>query len=200
MIEVIAISGAMGSGKSSLVRALVEAVPGAVALFEDDYQTLTSLSETALEAWWERGADVAEFDLGRLADAIRDHKWGPTLPALGPAADNRWLFLETQYGRFHPQLRPWIDVQFWSDTPADVALARKVAQHCRDRDSLGTDPADGEARLAKLAEFCDCYLGFAKRLIDHQRAQVPAVCDAVIDGRVATGALVRSVLDRLHSR
>lgn len=199
MIEVIAISGTMGSGKTALVQALIESVPGAMALFEDDYQTVTSLPEADLAAWWERGADVAQFDLGRLAEALRDHKWGPALPTRGPA-DPRWLFLETQFGRFHPQLRPWIDVQFWIDTPADVALARKVAQHCRDRDSLGAAPVDGEARLAKLAEFCDCYLGFAKRLIDHQREQVPAVCDVVFDGRVATGALVRSVLDRLHSR
>lgn len=76
MSIVIAVSGMMGSGKSSLAEHLSAMLPDAIIVCEDEFHSTVERSVDDMRSWLDRGADVAEFDLSRLA-AFLEHTCGP---------------------------------------------------------------------------------------------------------------------------
>lgn len=167
MNRVVAVTGGMGSGKSTVVRRLESLLPRAVAVHEDDHQTMTLWTADEVRRWQEAGADVAQLPLEGLPDrlaALRD-----------PAGGHHGLILlESQFGRQHPALAPLVDFQIWLDLPADVAFARRIAEVAADAD---TDP---EARLAWIAQLSSTYADWTARLVHRQREAVAAVADVIV--------------------
>ena len=179
MNRVVAITGGMGCGKSTVVRRLESLVPRAVAVHEDDHQTMTRWTGDEVRRWQEAGADVAQLPLEGLPDrlaALRD-----------PAGGHRGLvLLESQFGRHHPALAPLVDFQVWLDLPADVAFARRVAQ-------LASEPgADPAGRLAWIARMSAAYAAWTASLVHRQRESVAVAAGVTID---ASGP-VTEVVDR----
>lgn len=133
---VVGVSGYGGAGKSTLARALVEALPDAVRLRGDDF--LDPVRVHRRSADWdgvERDRLAAEvlrpfrddvpgtfrrydWDLGRLTD-----------PEPVPRAD---VLVVDLIGLFHPAVLPLLDVTAWVDVDLDTAVRRGIA---RDRAS-----------------------------------------------------------------
>lgn len=184
MSQVIAICGTMGSGKSTMLRLLSAQLPNCVTLQEDDYNPAPMRSLTEVQEWWDRGGRVEEFDLSALSARLESCT----------ALSDGIVLLETQFGRLHPELRPWIDLQIWIDVDSDVALARKVAQLTRQlMDNAET--ASSPESLNWLACFCESYLQTTRKLFIRQRTQVGEQSDARI---VGTGS-PRQVCQHLHA-
>lgn len=179
MNRVVAITGGMGSGKSTVVQRLESLVPRAVAVHEDDHQTMTLWTADEVRRWQEAGADPAQLPLAGLPDrlaALRD-----------PAGGHHGLvLLESQFGRHHPALAPLVDFQIWLDLPADVAFARRIAEVAADAN------ADPQARLARITQLSSTYADWTARLVHRQREAVSAAADVV----VAADAPVIDVVDR----
>lgn len=174
MNRVVAITGGMGCGKSTVVERLESLVPRAVAVHEDDHQTMTLWTADEVRRWQEAGADLARLPLEGLPDrlaALRD-----------PAGGHHGLvLLESQFGRHHPVLAPLVDFQIWLDVPADVAFARRIAEVAGD---AGADP---ESRLARIAQLSSTYADWTARLVHRQRETVATAADVIIaaDGPIA---------------
>lgn len=184
MTHIVAVCGMMGSGKSTVLKHFHDNVPGCVVIEEDDYNAAPLRSLDDLRGWWKRGGRVDEFDLTHLStelEAVRD-------------SDHELVILETQFGRAHPQVRPWIDVQFWIEVDPDIAFARKVAQLAREQiDSAEqSSPTDS---LRWIADFCDSYIQVTRPLFQRQKTQVGGLSDERIDG---TGDAA-SVFQRLQT-
>lgn len=179
MNRVVAITGGMGSGKSTVVRRLESLLPRAVAVHEDDHQTMTRWTGDEVRRWQEAGADVAQLPLEGLPDrlaALRDSAGG----------HHGLVILESQFGRHHPALAPLVDFQIWLDLSADVAFARRVAQ-------LASEPgADPAGRLAWIARMSAAYAAWTAPLVHRQRESVAAAADVTVD---ASGP-VTEVVDR----
>lgn len=179
MNRVVAITGGMGSGKSTVVRRLESLVPRAVAVHEDDHQTMTRWTADEVRRWQEAGADVAQLPLeglpSRLA-ALRDLTGG----------HHGLILLESQFGRHHPALSPFVDFQIWLDLPADVAFARRIAEVAAD---AGVGP---EARLARIGQLSSTYAAWTAGLVHRQREAVAAAADLVVDAH----GPVAEVVDR----
>lgn len=184
---VIALTGMMGSGKSTLAGHVAAAVPDVVVYAEDDYSGATERSLADIEAWWDRGADIAEFDLSDLVHAIQQSLTSSRPPH---------VLLETQFGRLHPALAPLITHQIWIDVPADIALARKVRQlSARMRhDAEHNDPRSG---LLWIEQFCQGYLATTRKLFESQRIRLRDVADRVIDGTQNDLDMLREFLKAL---
>lgn len=194
MSIVIAVSGMMGSGKSSLAEHLSAMLPDAVVVCEDEFHSTVDRSVDDMRSWLDRGADVAEFDLSRLA-AFLEHTCGPR--GTGPVAGApQYVILETQFGRQHQTLQPWIDWQCWLDVPADICVMRKVKQIAIEMAEGGIirDPAQG---LHWIAEFCDSYVDLTHRLFAQQQTEVPKSSDIVLDGRSSLQELCTDLLESL---
>ena len=194
MTTVIAICGSMGSGKSTLVDYAKAALPDCVSLKEDDFHHTMERSLDDMDAWWQRGAEIAEFDLSLVAEQLSqlcpgrfelDSSPEATAPARkqsqrqSPAPE--FVLFESQFGRLHPELLPWIDLQFWLDVPADLAVVRKLLQFTTDlqRNSQTVNAADG---LAWIAGFCGSYLTTTRKFFEMQRTHVRSCSDRIIDG------------------
>lgn len=201
MTWVIAICGTMGSGKSTLTENAAAALPDCSVVFEDDHNRMTDRSLDNIKDWFARGGNVSEFDLSdviaRLTELCPDKRIDvtTTLASAGvitssPNAKNsraarasahRIVLLETHFGRLHSALSPWIDFQVWINTPADIAVARKVLQLSQQMTEQNPPLPDSDG-LRWIEKFCSGYLTTTRKLFNLQRQQVGAVSDVTIDG------------------
>lgn len=201
MTWVIAICGSMGSGKSTLTENAAAALPDCSVVFEDDHNRMTDRSLDNIEDWFARGGNVSEFDLSdviarlselcpdkRIDIATKRESAGVSTPSpnadtspVSRASAHRIVLLETHFGRLHSALCPWIDFQVWINTPADIAVARKVLQLSQ-RMTEQNPPLPDSDGLRWIEKFCSGYLTTTRKLFNLQRQQVGAVSDVTIDG------------------
>ena len=185
MGAVVAITGSMGAGKSTVVHQLVCLLPRALAVHEDDHQSMTRWSADEVRRWQEAGADVGQLPLEGLPDllvTLRDAERG----------HHGIVVLESQFGRHHPALRPLIDFQIWLTVPADVAFARRIAQ-------LACEHADDPTtRLAWIARMSRAYVAWTAPLVHRQQAAVPAVCDVIVAGDAPVSTVVDDCLAAIN--
>jgi uridine kinase len=193
--DIIAVCGSMGSGKSTLVEQAAGALPNAVGLCEDDYNTTPNRSLDDIEEWWGRGGDVAEFDLSGLLTELQARTQGQqngrTVDSSEPL-----ILLETQFGRLHPELQPWITLQIWIDVPADIAFARKTAELSAQMQH-SSSPIAAVDGLRWIEQFCRGYLSTTRKLFEMQRKQVREQSDVTIDGTGKPLDVFQQFLDRL---
>ncbi len=212
MTIVIAICGTMGSGKTTAVENIAAALPDCVTLHEDDYNKTTDRSLDDIDNWWNRGANVGEFDLSALIShlvfvcpnsvmsnpaAIEHQRTDvPRSPRLAGRGKGQIVLLETHFGRLHPELNSWIDFQCWIDVPADIAVARKIAQLSNQMQTSQSDEF-GHDGLRWIENFCKGYLGTTRKLFEMQRQQVRDLSDLSIDGQATPLDVCTEFLQRL---
>lgn len=136
---VIGVSGYCGSGKSTLVRSVVDGAPGMVRMRGDDFLD-PSRSHHRSSDWdgVERRRLVSEVLLpfrGEREAMFRRFDW--THRALGepepvPSGD---VLLVDLIGLFHPEALPVLDLSIWVDVPLQTAQERGMQRD----ESLGRD-------------------------------------------------------------
>ena len=225
MTFIIAICGTMGSGKTTVVENIAAALPDCETLHEDDFNRTTERSLDDIDAWWGRGAIVGELDLSALivqlavlcpeksesltiqalnirvnhATAKHQGTHVPRSPSAKGSGTRRIVLLETHFGRLHPALEPWIDYQCWIDVPADIAVARKVAQLSEQlRTHSSTDSHGNELRW--IENFCKGYLTTTRKLFEMQRQKVRELSEMSIDGQGTPLAVCEAFLRHLPQR
>jgi energy-coupling factor transporter ATP-binding protein EcfA2 len=203
MTKVIAITGCMGSGKTTLVHHLHQLIPGSEVLFEDHFQTMTQMDMAELEQWKDRGSSIGELNLNGFDRAIRE--------ALGASGNLRakepkllppkllppkLLIIESQFGRAHPSLADLVDYQIWIDAPLDLCLARKILQLL----SIDSGDSNGAMRPVEIRGLCKLYLESTARLLREQIRQVASVSDATLVNDKNTARMVDEALQIVVNR
>lgn len=110
---IIAIAGVSGGGKTALTTHLATHINNAEALFFDDYDL--DGPEDVLE-WVDRGANPHEWDLRPI---VRDFE-----ELLEQPLD--YIFLDYPFAYQHAQMKKFIDLAVFIETPLDLALARRI--------------------------------------------------------------------------
>ena len=217
MTIVIAICGTMGSGKTTAVENIAAALPDCVTMHEDDYNKTTERSLDEIDHWWNRGANVGEFDLSTLIQQLAivcqesaTSKVGaamyqgtdvPRSPRHSRTGNGQIVLLETHFGRLHPELNSWIDFQCWIDVPADIAVARKIVQLCG---HMRSQPANSDnkygSELRWIENFCKGYLTTTRKLFEMQRQKVRELSEMSIDGQGTPLAVCEAFLRHLPQR
>ena len=185
---VIAISGNIGSGKTTLAAGLAELLHCRPAICEDDLNTTQDRSLQAMRQWMDRGGDVGEFDLSHVILEVNGRL---------QQSPQSSIVLETQFGRCHPQLNPLIDIQCWIDVPRDVSLARKLAQWSRELQQPELTMTMSE-RLSWIEGFCQGYLQVIRDLLDWQDQRLSPAADIIVDGTQSPQSVLHQLRQQLQ--
>ncbi len=194
MARVIAVAGAPGAGKSSLVRALAAALPGASVVHFDHYERMTTQPIEDVRRWMAAGADIDKLPLPGLAEALGELKGGRMVidpVTRAPIAPAELILFETQFGRRHSESGKYIDFLAWIDLPLDLALARKVRQ-------MASGAGSGDTGFAPWLEgYMGNYLDVVGALLRQQREKVASQAELTVDGRLAPDSQARCVLEAI---
>jgi uridine kinase len=181
---VIAISSVTGGGKSTLAKALHQALPNSTVLCFDDFDD-TNVHPDDYYEWYVRGADLREFDCPGMALAVDQ---------LVQQGEARYLILDFPFGRDHPCFREAIDLSVFIDTPLDVAMARRILRDYPSRS--GASPNDD---LRPLQEDLAQYLARARYpYLEAYNRRITS--ELVLDGWQPIEQLRDKVLEYLRSR
>jgi uridine kinase len=194
---VLAVSGTSGSGKSTVIRALIDHLGDATRLHFDDYIMLGN-DVAQIRAWLDAGADpnwvetprLAE-DLGRLAggDAVAGPKDGETLH---PAP---FIVLEEPFGRARREMAPLIDLAIHLEVPLDIALGRRILRAIR------KDEATNHAELvADIEGQMQAFLGGGRDAYQAIDRSALDSADLVLDGLLPADDLARLILAEIGLR
>ncbi|MCR9199668.1 MAG: AAA family ATPase [Planctomycetaceae bacterium] len=178
-MSVIAITGTMGSGKSTIAQALSQQFSCAV-LCEDEFNPAFSRSAQDVATWWQQGGDVQQFDFTLLVEAVER-----------ATANSELVLLETHFGRQHGQLRPLIDLQLWLDVPFDIAFVRKAGQLCRQ--FAAGEPQDAVAALQWMADFCDAWLNVTRPMFTWQKSVIGGQSDERINAEPSVAKVLQQM-------
>jgi adenylate kinase family enzyme len=188
-VQVIAISGLPGAGKTTLCRALAGRMPIEKIFHYDDYEAITRLPPAEIEAWMSRGADPNEIKLDRLVADLSAAK--------SRAGPGRYIILDTPLGRAHRETARLIDHAIWIALPASLALARQIRSQA-DAALQSKDAATAQKFTVWLSGFLGSYEAFIHDAYGLQMDRVRELADSEIDGRLPLGELVSTVVARLE--
>jgi uridine kinase len=199
---VIAISGAAGAGKTTLVRKVADLLGDAARLHFDDYQSVAQYPQfpTDFPRWIEEGKDLDAWKIPQLLDDLKLLRAGKTivLPAkqdeVRPA---RFIVLEEPSGRERAGLRGLIDFVVLLDLPLEIGLARKVVEYfsyCL----AETPPAELTEAVQKGVEYFSVY-SLAREYYLTLIERVRRDCDLILDGTRPTEELAQEIVTIIQS-
>lgn len=202
MPHVIAVSGPIGGGKSSLVKGLAARLGDAVPVFCDSYEKASEESAKDIVQWMAHGANYDELSIVGLAEDlerlqrgqnIRDPQSGADIPA------KKYVVLETNFGREHRASAQFIDLLIWIDVPLEIALARKLKQFTH-LFVTKNRPETYRDCLLWMDEWLANYLRFIRDLLHMQTERVRPRAELILDGRDNLDAMIEHAYDEILRR
>ena len=197
----IAVSGTSGSGKSSIVRSLSQALPDSVVLFFDDYRP---------------DYDQLTTDLSSLKKG-HSITYPLTNSVIKPV---KFIILEEPYGRTRPNMSSLVDFLIFIDTPLEVCLSRVLLRAINESrvktfqsphhpvndgslDSVDPDlllrDASPDKMLQTVSWLLETYLSHHRQqYLDHNSQLIPN-SDLILDGMLSIDTLTSQTLEVLNS-
>ncbi len=125
---VIAISGFVGSGKSTVSSALAKSLGDAPVLMIDHYEHYVEWPPDMMQ-WVKDGADPSQIRVPKLKDDLLALLNGQTIT--DPFDDkiikpSNYIILEEPSGRERQEIREYIDLVIFIDVPQDVCVIRMI--------------------------------------------------------------------------
>lgn len=179
MTKVIAISGASGAGKTTVLQALSDYF-SCPSLYFDDH-TDSSTYPANMKVWFENGADLSEINTPTLVSSLTE------LIAQRP----RYIFVEEPFGRERQAVAWMIDYVVLLDTPLEFCLCRIIK---RNSDKNSSDLARSVQRY--LAHYED----HLRDIYVSTVARVRSNSDLIIKDPQPVSASVVEIANWLKSR
>jgi len=159
--KVIAISGASGSGKTTIIKKLGEKFDCPFLLFDD--HTNKDTYPTDMKAWFKGGANVSHIKTPALASSLAE---------LLSITRRPYVFIEEPFGKERDTISSFIDYVILLDQPLELCLARIIKRHL-DTPSSNT--------LDSISGFVNKYEEYLRDIYKCCVTQVKSNCDLIID-------------------
>jgi len=166
---IIAISGASGCGKTSLIKSLAKRYK-CPHLFFDDYIDKETYP-TNMEDWFHQGANVSLIKTPRFIEALINAKKHPL--------STNYVFVEEPFGRQRDVISPLIDFVVLLDLPLELCLDRVVGRSINNNASK-----ENKSQGVDLSSYMKKYNAYFKHIYADTVTQVRNNCDFVIDDTI----------------
>ncbi len=171
-MKIIAIGAVTAGGKTTVVNAVKERIPGTASLHFDDYSFEGEVED--FSRWLSEGADVHVWDLSPLkADIDR----------LIQSGKYDRLLLDYPFAYEHRMIKDYIDCCIFIDTPLDIALARRIL-----RDNVQSSADEIRVEM-------DTYLKYARKAYILMQEEQVASADHIIDGAKSLDDIINEVTE-----
>lgn len=179
---VIAISGNMGAGKTTLATALAKALQMTILKW-DEFDDI-SVSPHNYVDWYQRGKNYHEFDYQVLADVLESLKSKQSV--LHPVLKHmlhptEYIIFDAPLGRQHLQTGKYIDIHCHLDVPMDVSLSRHLIRDFKNNDKTKEE----------LMEELEYYLSQSRPLFVDDALKASA--DFIVDGMLTTDTQIEII-------
>jgi uridine kinase len=159
--KVIAISGASGSGKTTVIKQLANEFNCPFLLFDD--HTNKDTYPPNMKGWLEDGANVS---------LIKTPDFVTTLAALISNSSCRYIFIEEPFGKERDSMSALIDYVVLLDQPLELCLTRIIKRHV-DKPHLNS--------LSNISNFLDKYEEYLRDIYISAVEQVKSNSDLIVD-------------------
>ncbi|MDX8365554.1 hypothetical protein [Cytobacillus sp. IB215665] len=177
--KVISIAAVSGGGKTTVTKQLTNKLKSSKALYFDDFEFEEYPKDIC--KWVDEGADYNEWNLTPLIDEIR-------LLINNKIDTLDYLLLDYPFAYLHSEMRDYIDLTIYIDTPLDVAMARRLLRDFID------NPVEN------IHEDLNNYLSHGRLAYLEMISTVKPYSDVVIDGALQTHFIVDSIMDVIKNR
>ena len=171
-MKVIAIAAVTAGGKTTTVNELKKQLSNVQALYFDDYTF-----EGEVDDFYQWVLDGADYNVWNLEPLEKD------ILKIKQSGSCDYLILDYPFAYCHEQIRKYIDVAIFIDTPLDIALARRILRDLPD--------ASGD----EIRDDLEGYLKYARPAYIQMQKDILPSSDYVIEGTMGVEAIVEKVKD-----
>lgn len=171
--KIVAISGASGAGKTTIVKRLASHFSASSLFFDDFVEKTTYPSD--MQQWYNLGADVSQIKTPQFTDALLDLK---------QTTSNHYIFIEEPFGYLRETMKDHIDAVVLLDTPLEICLARIISRHCKH----GT-----EEDINNIDMFLIKYLAYFRNIYKITVEQIRESSDLVLSKEQSIDGAVDSI-------
>ncbi|MCF2860313.1 hypothetical protein L1286_22795 [Pseudoalteromonas sp. SMS1] len=177
--QVIAISGASGSGKSSVIKLLCAHFNCPSLLFDDFVTSRTYPKD--MKNWFSEGGELALIQAPQLERALQH---------LRQQTESDYIFVEEPFGRCRPSIAPLIDYVVLINTPLELCLARVILRNIAHSTSNTVN---------SITQYLAQYESHLRDIYLHVSNEVKAQSDLVIQDEPSTEAIKTEIITWLKS-
>lgn len=171
-MKVIAIAAVTAGGKTTTVNELKRQLSNAQTLHFDDY-----VFEGEVDNFYQWVLDGADYNVWNLEPLEKD------ILKIKDKGICDYLILDYPFAYCNEQIRKYIDVAIFIDTPLDIALARRIL---RDMSNASGD----DIRNDLLG-----YLKYARLAFVQMQKDILPSSNYVIDGTMSTESIVENIMN-----
>lgn len=171
-MKVIAIAAVTAGGKTTTVNELKMQLPNAETLHFDNYTF-----DGEVDDFYHWVLDGADYNVWNLAPLEKD------ILKIKNEKHCDYLILDYPFAYCNEQIRKYIDVAIFIDTPLDIALARRIL---RDMSDASSKEIQNDLRG---------YLNFARMSFVQMQKDILPSSDYVIDGTASPKIIVENIIN-----
>lgn len=174
--KVISIAAVSGGGKTTTTKQLISKLDNTKALYFDDYDFE---GPDDICDWVEKGANYNEWNLLPLINDIQE--------LLNDRSLN-YIVLDYPFAYLNDEMRDYIDMAIYIDTPLDIAMARRLLRNYK------------ENTIEDVRNDLTNYLVRGRAAYLEMERTVKPSSDVVIEGCLDTYIIVDRILEEITDR
>jgi len=178
--QVIAISGASGAGKTTIIEQLSHTFNCPFLLF--DHHTDKDTYPSNMKQWLESGADVSLFKTPKFVSALELLVETSTAP---------YIFIEEPFGKEREAMSAMIDIVVLLDQPLELCLARIIKRHTEH---------GAPNSLNSIASFLDKYEDHMREIYHTTVERVRSHSDLIINDVISIQQTSQRIIDWLNGK
>ncbi|PEM44075.1 hypothetical protein CN611_29350 [Bacillus wiedmannii] len=175
--KVISVAAVSGGGKTTVTESLTHKLMNSKALYFDSYDFDNCPADIC--KWIDDGANYDEWILTPLIKDIQHLLQNSYLD---------YIIVDYPFAYLNSEMRQFIDVTIFIDTPLDIAMARRILRDFK------------EDTMSEIQNNLKHYITYARKAYLEALHTVKPNSDIVLDGSLSVDEIINQILESLNRR